>query len=245
MAGVRAMDQALDLVRMPAFAQAMHSMPVPDDVVDVIRIAAGSPEAGRDEEARSGHSQEVLVEAARFFLVQVLFAPGGDAYRVLGISPGAPREVAREHMRLLLEWLHPDRNHAWDSVYAGKVLKAWREVSSSTESKEGVGAVTENVHIQRRRRDWGRGNFATARIPWKENGDSILWSLSLQDYLRRFRPLTLLLTTIAVFVFFSVIIKLASEPNSRDSSESFLDETNRASSSLDQINTILKMAPQR
>ena len=73
-----------------------------------------------------------MIEASRFYLQQVLFRPDADCYRILGIEPTASRATARSHMRWLLQWLHPDRNHnSWDAVYAERVLKAWREVSAS------------------------------------------------------------------------------------------------------------------
>src|SRR5262249_14949954 len=34
----------------------------------------------------------------------------------------------------LLQWLHPDVNRDWDSVYAKRILKAWREVSANIDS---------------------------------------------------------------------------------------------------------------
>jgi hypothetical protein len=62
----------------------------------------------------------------------MLFRQDADCYRILGIEPTASRATARNHMRWLLEWLHPDRNNnQWDAVYAERVLRAWREVSAS------------------------------------------------------------------------------------------------------------------
>src|SRR2546429_255699 len=43
-------------------------------------------------------------------------------------------ELARRHMRCLLQWLHPDVNRDWDSAYAERVLTAWREVSADRPS---------------------------------------------------------------------------------------------------------------
>src|SRR5262249_26695937 len=95
-------------------------------------IAAACPEACEAAAARTGEPTAVLIEAARFYLQQVLFRPEADCYRILGIKPADSRETARNHMRWLLEWLHPDRNgNSWDAVYAERVLKAWREVSNS------------------------------------------------------------------------------------------------------------------
>ena len=133
MAGARAIDTALDLARMPALAMSAGTPPLPDDVLEVLRIAAASPEACHEAEQRTGMAGPVLVEAARFYLQQILFHPDADAYRVLGLASGAPREVARQHMGWLLQWLHPDHNDGLDAVFANRVLEAWREVSASSE----------------------------------------------------------------------------------------------------------------
>ena len=122
MAPQRAVDLALDLVRMPAVASSMAAAPIPTDVLDVVRIAAESPEHCRAERA--------LIEAARFYVQQILLRPEADCYRILGLRPGDSREKARTHMRWLLEWLHPDRNHGWDAIYAKRIVKAWREVAA-------------------------------------------------------------------------------------------------------------------
>ncbi len=131
MAGPRAIGLALDLARMPALAASNAGSAIPADILDLMRLAAASPQACCDAEIATGVPAQVLTETARFFLQQVLFRPNADCYRILGLQPGSSREVARCHMRWLLEWLHPDRNSGLDGVYAERVLKAWREISSS------------------------------------------------------------------------------------------------------------------
>jgi hypothetical protein len=125
-------DLALDLARMPALARSSGTPAIPANIIELMRIAAGSPEACEAAVTRTGEPARVVIEAARFYLQQVLLRPEADCYRVLGIAPTASRATARNHMRWLLEWLHPDRNNnSWDAVYADRVLKAWREVSAS------------------------------------------------------------------------------------------------------------------
>jgi hypothetical protein len=131
MSGARGIDLALDLARMPALAHSIEKPPLPADIFEVMRIAAGSPEVCQLASQATGQPPAVLIEAARFYLQQVLLRPDADSYRVLGLAPGASRELARCHMRCLLQWLHPDVNRDWDSVYAKRVLKAWREVSAN------------------------------------------------------------------------------------------------------------------
>ena len=132
MAGPRAIFLALDLARMPALALSAAAPAVPHDALELIRIAAACPETCRAAEAETGVPVDRLMETARFYLQHVLFRSDADCYRVLGLQPDASRDVARRHMRWLLQWLHPDRNSKWDSVYAERVVKAWREVSSSS-----------------------------------------------------------------------------------------------------------------
>ena len=105
------------------------------------------PEACEAAVANSGEPATVVIEAARFYLQQALFRPEADSYRVLGIDPGASRATARNHMRWLLEWLHPDRNNnSWDAVYAERVLKAWREVSASQGSAVKLWSLAPMAH---------------------------------------------------------------------------------------------------
>src|SRR5262245_7723163 len=130
MSGARGIDLALDLARMPALAHSIEKPPLPADIFEVMRIAADAPEVCKLASQATGQPAAVLIEAARFYLQQVLLRPDADSYRVLGLRPGASRELARCHMQCLLQWLHPDENRDWDSAYAQRVLTAWREVSA-------------------------------------------------------------------------------------------------------------------
>jgi hypothetical protein len=155
-------ELALDLARMPALARSSVVPPLPPNVIELLRIAARSPEACQAAMAQTGEPRQVLIEAARFYLQQVLFRPDADCYRILGIQPAASRATAREHMRWLLEWLHPDRNNnSWDGVYAERVLQAWREVSRANGSATfALARTSSNATIKRR----SRAN----RLPWIE-----------------------------------------------------------------------------
>jgi hypothetical protein len=132
MAQAHVIELALDLARMPALARTSTVPALPPNIIELIRIAAASPEACQAAVAKTGEPTPVVIEAARFYLQQMLFRPEADCYRILGLEPSASRATARTHMRWLLQWLHPDRNNnSWDAVYAERVLRAWREVSVS------------------------------------------------------------------------------------------------------------------
>jgi len=162
MAQPHVIELALDLARMPALARSSVAPPLPPNIIELMRIAAAAPEACQAAVAQTGEPRHVLVESARFYLQQVLFRPDADCYRILGIQPSASRTAAREHMRWLLEWLHPDRNNnnSWDAVYAERVLKAWREVSNGS-------AVKPNVALARASSNQNK-KWRSMRLVWIE-----------------------------------------------------------------------------
>lgn len=161
MAGRHVIETALDLARMPMLARVGALPPIPPDIIEIMRIAAANPQACQSAAATTGEPSEVLVEAARFYLQHVLFRPDADCYRVLGIARTDSRAVARDHMRWLLHWLHPDRNSSWDVIYAERVLKAWQEVSGRTPAAERAPARGGDGRRKQR-----RGELAGIRLPW-------------------------------------------------------------------------------
>jgi hypothetical protein len=165
MAQRHVIELALDLARMPALARSSAVSVLPPNIIELMRIAAASAEACQAAVAKTGEPAPVIIEAARFYLQQLLFRPGADCYRILGIEPTASRETARSHMRWLLEWLHPDRNHnSWDAVYAERVLKAWREVSAFNGSAAKPNFPLARASAKRQK----RGGIRVVRLPWIE-----------------------------------------------------------------------------
>ena len=161
MAERHVIDLALDLARMPALARSSVVPLPPPNIIELMRIAAACPEACEAAVAKAGEPVQVVIEASRFYLQQVLFRPDADCYRILGIEPAASRATARSHMRLLLQWLHPDRNNnSWDAVYAERVLKAWREVSASDRP---AANPTYSLASSNKKK---RGGIAAIRVPW-------------------------------------------------------------------------------
>ena len=83
MARRHVIDLALDLARMPALARTSILPAIPPDIIELMRIAAASPEACRAAVAQTGEPVQVVIEASRFYLQQVLFRPDADCYRIL------------------------------------------------------------------------------------------------------------------------------------------------------------------
>ena len=129
MVGARgdALDWALALARAPGERQVLRQRPLPEGIEPLLQIAAGRQgQLLQDAMARSGEPEADLVEAVRFYLREVLFHSGADAYRLLGLAPDASAEQIKAHHRLLQQWLHPDRHTSdWDAIFAGRVNAAW------------------------------------------------------------------------------------------------------------------------
>lgn len=124
-----ALAVALDLLRTPAMRGLLRSRPLPDDVGELIELAAGEPARVARVAASRGEAPTQVLEAARFYVREILLFAGADAYRVLGVAPGASAEQIKLHHRHLQHWLHPDRRgNDWESAFATRINAAWSEL---------------------------------------------------------------------------------------------------------------------
>jgi len=127
----RALDQALHLLRMPKFARTLRSLPLPDDVGILLHILARDSHAEVAAQRNSGMPAETVRMAAEFYANEILLAPDATNYRVLGTEPGAPRDLLRANMCLLIRWLHPDASRTSnDDIRFGRVMQAWTVLRS-------------------------------------------------------------------------------------------------------------------
>lgn len=119
----------LALHRSPVLRFELRERPLPTGIELILRLAAASEPLVRDTAARMRESPARLVEAARFYVQQVLFEPGTDAYRILGVAADAPFERIRDHHHWLQRWVHPDRNDDGTSApFAVRLNWAWQQL---------------------------------------------------------------------------------------------------------------------
>lgn len=126
-----ALEQALALLRTPLLRQSFSARPLPDDTAQLVQMASGSSVLVAEAAQRTGETESTVLEAARFYLQEVMFFQGADAYRVLGVARDADDQRIKSNYRLLQRWLHPDRDDGDGmSVHAARVNQAWAELRS-------------------------------------------------------------------------------------------------------------------
>jgi hypothetical protein len=121
-----AIDIAIDARTRKTSSSLLSVGPMPDGVKDLLRIVAeGEWRTPATEHVYRKHSTEDVRSASAAFLAGTLFHQQADPYRVLGVTPDATAEEVRENKRLLLKWLHPDRNPSPGArSYLARVLEA-------------------------------------------------------------------------------------------------------------------------
>jgi hypothetical protein len=130
----KALKLAIDLLHVPSRVRHMRTEALPDDVLVLLEIAAGDSQAMNRAADATGRSRDVLLNAAAFFIEQIMFAPDSDSYRVLGGNAQTTSSDLRRNMVLLLRWLHPDvkgNSSGNRSVFAGRVTLAWEDLKTA------------------------------------------------------------------------------------------------------------------
>ena len=166
-----AVKLAIDLMHFPSQVRSVRSAPLPDDVLILVRIAAGDEEATREAAEAAGRSCGVVREAATFFIEQVLLHPGADSYRVLGASPEAAYNELRRNMALLLKWLHPDSDRQGQRVvFATRVTRAWNDLKT----QERRAAYDRSQRVSKARKSFLRKKDS-ARAQSNRQGSTPRW----------------------------------------------------------------------
>jgi len=128
---------ASQMRQKPALVRVVREAPLPAGMTWLLEVATGDATALAAAEALTGEPTPVQMDAAGFFVEQILFMPGADHYRVLGASSSAEAAELRHHMALLMRWVHPDAQmgKAGDpidrSIFATRVTTAWQILKSA------------------------------------------------------------------------------------------------------------------
>lgn len=132
-----ALELALALHQAPIQRFALRDRPLPANMDEVLQLASAMQPQLENAASRFSESEDTIVEAVRFYLQQVLFEPGTDAYRIFGVASNAEFTQVRQHHIWLQRWLHPDRRgEDWESALATKVNWAWQQLRNESSREE-------------------------------------------------------------------------------------------------------------
>src|SRR5688500_17410165 len=121
----QAIDLALEMVSRPFLIRQVQRSPLPEGVREAMRLVTCNETELAEAGTARGRDPKTLRQAAVFFLQQALLFPGADSDRILGLPHGATLAEIRDHRRLMLKWLHPDRNpSSWEQMLFQRVITA-------------------------------------------------------------------------------------------------------------------------
>ena len=158
-----ALRLALELVHSPWRVRFVRAEPLfPTGVPLLLRIAAGDGEAEAQAVALTERPPEVIREAAAFFIEQILLAPGGDSYRILGANADVSEAQLRRNMASLMSWVHPDHEGGREA-FAARIASAWNDLKTP-ERRAAYDSAQRATNIARGHRHV-RGRPRAARSP--------------------------------------------------------------------------------
>lgn len=132
MGSEEAVREAISVLKVPSQVRRLRTAPLPQGTPTLLAIAAGDRHAEENAAALTGRPIELIREAAGFFIEQILLFPDADSYRMLGADRSAGTHELRNHMVLLMRWLHPDMDRSGERGHlAARVLGAWEHLKSS------------------------------------------------------------------------------------------------------------------
>ena len=134
---ITAIEQAITFLSRTDLTVTARQQPLPPGVTDLLKISSGDHDVLLVAQQSSRYSLEDVRHAAEFYVQQILFAPDSNHYRVLGVEPSDPDAKIKLHYRLLVSWLHPDKNSSdWEVVFSERINRAWHGLRTSERRRQ-------------------------------------------------------------------------------------------------------------
>ncbi|MEK4033176.1 hypothetical protein WOC76_18305 [Methylocystis sp. IM3] len=127
---LQAIRAALSLLSAPPRGRHVRQSPLPDGVDTLIKVAVDFETAealSQGLQRTPGH----LMDAASFFIEQILLAPGVDSYRALGATRESPTPHLRQNFVHLCKWAHSEEREGFAGpAYLVRITQAWNNVKT-------------------------------------------------------------------------------------------------------------------
>ncbi len=134
---IAALEQAISFLSRTDLIASARQQTLPEGVTELLKISSGDQETLLAAQESSRHSQEDVRHAAEFYVQQILFSPDSNHYRVLGVDPDDAEAKIKLHYRLLVRWLHPDKNSSdWEVVFSERINRAWHALRTPERRRE-------------------------------------------------------------------------------------------------------------
>ncbi len=166
LAAIRA---ALSLIALPHRRRQLRKEALPVGVELLLSAAVDAETATTLAEKLQRRPQQ-LMEAATFFIEQILLAPGSDSYRTLGGARETPAHQIRQNFVHLCKWIHAgEREDFAASAYLVRITQAWNNIKTPdrrTAYDQWLDArLREKASLDQCKARGGRGSARFKRAP--------------------------------------------------------------------------------
>jgi hypothetical protein len=153
-----AVESALALYRQPSLVRQIERSELPAGMIDVLRIAAGQEEGPELSTGETDANKQELLAASVFYLQTALFHTRANDARIMALDGNSTSQQLRDHKRLILKWLHPDRNNnGWENKLFNRALDAATRLELEFERDPMITLAishTGSSRMRNRRRKW-------------------------------------------------------------------------------------------
>ena len=106
------------------------TQPLPKGIRQILQLAVSDDQVLLDlrQIAIMGISPAMMRAAVRFFVRRVLFLPGGDDYRALGLSPGAATAEVEVHYGLLMRLMRQEKQQPGEEGGVSRIGEAYERL---------------------------------------------------------------------------------------------------------------------
>lgn len=158
-----AIEAALEAYRQPQAFHLSRRRPLPPGMPALLKLVSAAPEEISSIVTTETAEKFPVRDAAVFYLQHVLIKADDD-YRQLALDPGASLQEVKDHKRLLLKWLHPDRNHnRWESGLFQRVTTSAERLENALRSGSSVQPAYPAERRKHRRKE-GSWSVAQRRV---------------------------------------------------------------------------------